>query len=82
MKMMKMIMMTTIEMTMMVIEMMMIMIMTSIEMIMMMIEMMIEMMMIEMIMMMIMPYLFDVVVCCSQIQLKIPHVKLCFLFGL
>ena len=56
--------------------------MTTIEMIMMMIEMMIEMMMIEMIMMMIMPYLFDVVVCCSQIQLKIPHVKLCFLFGL
>lgn len=56
--------------------------MTTIEMIMMMIEMMIEMMMIEMIMMMIMPYLFDVVVCCSQIQLKIPHVKLSFLFGL
>ena len=69
-----MIMMTTIEMTMMVIEMMMMMMMTAIEMIMMMIEMMIE--------MMIMPYLFDVVVCCSQIQLKIPHVKLCFLFGL
>ena len=70
-------MMTTIEMTMMVIEMMMMMMMTTIEMIMMTIE-----MMIEMIMMMIMPYLFDVVVCCSQIQLKIPHVKLCFLFGL